>query len=87
MTDERIAYCGVDCGVCPDYAERKCPGCRKTAWEPGDECLPVACCRKKGISSCGECETFPCADMSEFYRESESHERAYERMAALRGGK
>lgn len=85
MTDENIACCGVDCAACDDYEERRCPGCRQTAWEPGDECLPVACCRKKEISCCGACDTFPCADMRDFYEESESHRRAYERMAALQG--
>ena len=80
---ELIAYCGVSCESCPDYMNGVCPSCRKTLWEEGDECMPIACCREKGISFCGECAVFPCPDMKEFYRESESHELAYERMTGL----
>lgn len=80
MNREMIAYCGVDCAACVDYAEGKCPGCRQTVWEEGDACLPVACCRGKGIAFCGECSSFPCADMEAFYKESDIHARAYARM-------
>ncbi len=80
-----IAYCGVDCSVCPDRLADKCPGCRQTAWKEGNECMPVACCGKKGASFCGQCPDFPCGDMKVFYEESESHRQAYARMLALRG--
>ncbi len=83
MENESIAYCGVDCAACPDLASGKCPGCRRTRWEPGDECMPVACCRGKKIDCCGRCDTFPCADMAAFYGESEGHAAAYERMRAV----
>lgn len=81
--NERIAYCGVDCAVCTDYTDDKCPGCRKTDWKPDDICLPVECCRKKEISCCGECPSFPCAEMEGFYTESESHALAFTRMQAI----
>ena len=84
MDRERIAYCGVDCAVCPDCTGGKCPGCRQTDWPEGDACLPVACCRNRDIAFCGECPAFPCADMSAFYRESESHAQALARMLSLR---
>ena len=71
-----IAYCGVDCSECPDLASGKCPGCRQTEWKPGDECMPVACCRGKGISCCGECADFPCSGMEGFYEESDGHRKA-----------
>lgn len=82
MDNELIAYCGVDCSACPDYASNTCPGCRQTDWQSGDICMPVECCRGKGIWCCGECPTFPCADMKEFYKESPSHEDAYKRMSS-----
>ncbi len=82
--EEMIAYCGVDCSACPDYIDKKCPSCRKTEWRDGDICMPVRCCTEKGIAFCAGCEGFPCADMAEFYRESEGHEAAYRRMLALR---
>lgn len=80
---ELIAYCGVDCEVCPDYKSGACPSCRKTVWAEGDECMPAACCRERGICFCGECTPFPCSDMKEFYGESESHKKAFERMIGL----
>lgn len=82
MDQDLIAYCGVDCSVCADYTSKACPGCRQTQWPEDDACMPVACCRGKGISLCGACEVFPCSDMAEFYQESESHREAYRRMAA-----
>ena len=75
-----IAYCGVDCSLCPDFLAGRCPNCRKTSWPEGETCPPVACCRKKGILSCGQCAGFPCADMKEFYAESEGHRQALARM-------
>ena len=32
----------------------------------------------------GKCPSFPCDDMQDFYRESESHEQAYQRMKSRR---
>lgn len=78
--DESIAYCGVDCGVCGDYTAGTCPGCRKSVWPTDDPCPPVGCCRRRGISCCGECGDFPCGMMRGFYEESESHRAAGERM-------
>ena len=82
--DPVIAYCGVDCSVCPDYKTGVCPSCRMTVWKEGDACMPVACCRDKGIDCCAFCEGFPCADMAEFYDDSDSHRVAYRRMLAIR---
>lgn len=84
MTDPAlIAFCGVDCAACTDYAENKCPSCRKTVWKDGDECMPVACCKKRGVSYCGECPVFPCPDMKDFYEESDGHREAFVRMKSL----
>ncbi|MBO4326055.1 MAG: DUF3795 domain-containing protein [Clostridia bacterium] len=83
MNKDLIAYCGVDCSACSDYLNSKCPGCRKTEWCDSDICLPVECCQKKGIRLCGECESFPCTEMSDFYEESESHKEAYGRMLSV----
>ena len=79
MDMTHIAYCGVDCSACPDMSSGKCPGCRHTEWGE-DPCMPVKCCRDKGVYSCGECGEFPCADMRGFYDESDSHRLAYFRM-------
>ena len=84
MDGKSIAFCGVDCAACSDDERGKCPGCRQTDREGGEECLPVACCRGKGIDCYGECRLFPCGEMRGFYGESESHRQAYVRMASLR---
>ena len=84
MSNKHIAYCGVDCSVCPDYLSGKCPDCRRTEWPQDDRCAPVACCKAKGIAFCGQCEDFPCYMMREFYEESESHERAFELMKCVK---
>ena len=81
--EQTIAYCGVDCAACADYKTGVCPSCRQTDWGD-DPCMPVACCRKKGIDCCALCSGFPCADMAEFYEESDSHREAYRRMLAIR---
>lgn len=84
MDETRIAYCGVDCAACPDLLHQKCPGCRQTDWKPDDICMPVACCKKRGILLCGACTDFPCSDMAEFYQESDGHREAYRRMIEVR---
>ena len=76
METALLGYCGVDCAACTDYANNVCPGCRLSTWPEGDECPPVACCRKQGITLCGQCPQFPCDMMAEFYTESESHRQA-----------
>ena len=83
MNTDPIAYCGVDRAVCPDFTNRKCPGCRQTQWPPDDMCPPAECCRRQNIGSCGECSSFPCEMMKDFYTESESHERAYALMTTV----
>jgi GNAT superfamily N-acetyltransferase len=80
-----IAFCGVDCAVCPDFLSGKCPDCRKTTQAEGDACLPAACCLEKGFLCCGDCESFPCSDMADFYAESEGHRQALERMRRVAG--
>lgn len=84
MTDGSIAYCGVDCSACADYLGGVCPSCRRTEWTADDICLPVKCCREKGIDACGYCAGFPCGDMKEFYEESDSHRLACQRMCSLK---
>jgi hypothetical protein len=84
MDNNLLAYCGVDCAACGDYSGGKCPGCRQTDWSEGDACMPIECCRRRAITFCGECPDFPCAEMRDFYQESESHARAYDRMLPLK---
>ncbi|MCR4722264.1 MAG: DUF3795 domain-containing protein [Eubacteriales bacterium] len=82
-TESLIAYCGVDCSECVDFKVNKCPSCRLTAWKEDDICMPVKCCREKGIEFCSECHKFPCEIMKEFYEESDSHREALSRMIRM----
>ncbi len=82
--ENMIAYCGVNCAECPDYRNKVCPSCKKTQWKEDDICMPVKCCREKKIEFCAQCDTFPCADMKEFYEESEGHKQAYCLMCSMR---
>ena len=79
----QIAYCGVDCAACEDYQSGVCPSCRLTDWKD-DPCMPVGCCREKGIEACAFCADFPCDDMADFYAESDSHRQAQQRMIRMR---
>ena len=81
--DPMIAYCGVDCSACPDFIGKKCPSCRLTEWSADDTCMPVACCRERGIECCGQCDSFPCSDMAGFYEETPGHIEAFMRMSSL----
>lgn len=82
LSDEinHLGFCGVDCAVCGDFLDGKCPSCRATDWKDDDVCKPVKCCTDRGILLCGQCDEFPCAMMSAFYEESDSHRLAEERM-------
>ena len=83
MEINKLGFCGVDCSVCPDYLEGKCPDCRHTQRLENDTCGPVECCTKKNIAICGQCGSFPCKEMEAFYEESESHRTAFARMRKL----
>ena len=79
-----LAYCGVDCAACADYLDKRCPSCRWTDWRD-DPCMPVRCCREKGIECCAFCGVVPFESSAEVYAESEGHRAAFRRMRALRG--
>ena len=73
----QIAYCGVNCFACSDYINKICPSCKHTQWTEEDICMPVKCCKEKGIDFCAFCNNFPCDDMADFYEESKSHKYVY----------
>ena len=83
----QIAYCGVNCFACSDYTNKICPSCKHTQWTEEDICMPVKCCKEKGIDFCAFCNNFPCDDMADFYEESKSHKEAYHRMVSMNAGR
>lgn len=51
-----VAFCGLYCGACKRFIDKKCPGCRdniKAAW-----CKVRTCCMGKNYQSCADCQEF-----------------------------
>lgn len=48
------SFCGVECTLCSDYINDKCPGCRFDR-EKHRNCEIYLCTVKKGYKDCGEC--------------------------------
>jgi len=61
MADKNlIAYCGLYCGQCKKYLNKKCSGCRanaKLTW-----CKIRACCQENKYFSCVDCTSFKVAN-------------------------
>ncbi len=64
--------CGILCNECGYKVEVNCQGCvniDKPFW--GEECPVKSCCEEKGLSFCGECDTFPCEILNQFAYDKE----------------
>lgn len=66
-----LAPCGLNCGVCSRFQNRKnpCPGCRARLNEPDvyrRKCVMRACTAVKGIDHCGQCGSAPCKRLKAF---------------------
>lgn len=100
MLDE-IAYCGLDCGLCPAYLatkaqdksklddvavlfstkERKftaddviCEGCSSTrVFKWTSECPTRNCARDKQVSTCADCNDYPCKSLKYHWEHSGDH--------------
>jgi hypothetical protein len=57
MADKNlVACCGLYCGECKKYINKKCPGCRanvKATW-----CKIRTCCLDNKYFSCADCKSF-----------------------------
>lgn len=53
MKKDRIAACGLYCGMCRKFISGKCPGCRENAG--ASWCKVRACCIGNGYASCADC--------------------------------
>jgi ketosteroid isomerase-like protein len=65
---DRIPACGVFCGGCPIYTREKnpCPGAGVNI-RRCEKCRTFhLCCKKRGITHCYECTTFPCSKFKSF---------------------
>ena len=51
---QQIAACGLYCGACKKFLNRKCPGCKEN--EKASWCKIRKCCQEKGLHTCAECD-------------------------------
>ena len=72
MTNQGLAYCGLNCEGCEYIESNGCKGCvalkGKVFW---GECALAKCCIEKGHDHCGQCAEFPCATLKEYSYDKE----------------
>ncbi len=63
-----IPPCGVFCGTCPRYLNKKrpCPGAEIHCTTRKCKSVYVCCIEKKQLSHCHECSAFPCYKLKKF---------------------
>lgn len=69
--DLRAAPCGLYCGVCGDYANGVCHGCRCDCGKcigqgHADICEIVQCVNSRKLESCADCKELPCTKLIQF---------------------
>jgi len=83
----QMGWLAQDEGV-PEILERSmyCKGChgdRSVHWSA--DCAILACCvDERGLEFCSECETFPCARLTERARDNARYAQALERLSQMR---
>lgn len=74
---EITTYCGLDCNGCEFVESCHCGGCIATKGRPfhvspEQEACPVAkCALERGVTFCGECESFPCELLQSYSNDPE----------------
>lgn len=63
-SEKLVAACGLYCGACPRYLQRKCPGCAK--YDKATWCKVRSCCAEHGYISCADCTIMPLAECKKF---------------------
>ena len=59
--------CGLHCVGCTYKEPCGCGGCIATNGHPfHGECPVAICCQDKGLTHCGECDTFPCTLLTQY---------------------
>ena len=54
INPQQIAACGLYCGACKKFLNRKCPGCKEN--EKASWCKIRKCCQEKDLHTCAECD-------------------------------
>jgi len=59
-----FSACGLNCGLCPRFytdGPSRCPGCGGEGFTSQHcGCGMLACCQRRGLEYCFECDEFPC---------------------------
>ena len=65
--DQRVALCGLSCGLCPMRLGGHCPGCGGGA---GNQSCKLARCalERGGVEYCFQCADYPCQRYQDFDR-------------------
>lgn len=69
--DYRAAPCGLYCGICGDYSNDVCHGCRCDCGKcigqgHEDGCDIAKCVNSRGLESCADCKELPCTKLIQF---------------------
>lgn len=82
---EALSFCGIYCGGCRNYKENmNCMGCRYEK-ELVSDCPSRSCAIEKGLLHCGECGSFPCDELNDFYKDGvPHHDAAFQNMLKIR---
>ena len=82
---EAVSFCGIYCGKCRNYKKNmNCAGCRNETLLLAD-CPTRVCSAARGHLHCGECETFPCERLQNFYNSGNPlHLQAYHNILEIK---
>lgn len=59
-----VAACGLYCGACRKFRNKKCPGCAEN--QAARWCKIRQCCIDNGYKSCADCTIMPLEDCKKF---------------------
>ncbi|MHC1739794.1 MAG: DUF3795 domain-containing protein [Anaerolineaceae bacterium] len=68
LNNRYIAYCGIDCTVCPRYQNDCAEGCLGS--KPANDCGACAvrrCSLEKLVINCAYCDKYPCEILKQQY--------------------
>ena len=64
--------CGLLCSECEWAPKTNCPGCIAAHGRPfHGECPVAICCESHNLLHCGQCDSFPCRQLTEYAYDKE----------------
>lgn len=55
----KVGFCGIACELCTRMTRGTCPG-GSEGCGPNEHCAVSTCAFERSVSTCFECEAFPC---------------------------